>query len=55
MQYDDRCSDIAGVYLLGLHFRFAQVRPVTFAVFDLFFSIFSNFIEEICYIRIVMH
>ena len=52
MQYNDRCSDIAGVYLLGLHFRFAQVRPVTLAVFDLFFS---NFIEEICYIPIVMH
>ena len=32
MQYDDRCSDIAFVNLLGPHFRFAQMRPVTLAV-----------------------
>ena len=32
LQYDDRCSDIAGVYLLGPHFRFALMRPMTLAV-----------------------
>ena len=32
MQYDDRCSDIACVYLLGSHFRFAQMLPLTLAV-----------------------
>ena len=26
------CSDIAGVYLLGTNFRFAQMRPMTLAV-----------------------
>ena len=32
LQYDDRCSDIASVYLLGPHFRCAQMCPMTLAV-----------------------
>ena len=30
--FNNRCSDIAGVYLLGPQFRLAQTRPVTLAV-----------------------
>ena len=39
------CSDIADVYLLGLHFRFAQMRPVTLAVYVnnvIFFGVASD-------------
>ena len=30
--YDDRCSNIASVYLLGSHFRSARMRPMALAV-----------------------
>ena len=34
LQFGDRCPDIADVYLLGPHFRFSQMRPMTLAVCD---------------------
>ena len=55
LQYDDRCSDITGVYLFGPHFRFAQTRPMTLAVCVNNMIFFSNFNKEIYYIHIVIY